>query len=87
MSARPPSPVVGNTNAPGSALGLAPGAQVILLGHLGKWAHVETMHKGKLTRGFVMDFTLADAAWRDESKPFDLRAASWAPMARWWPTC
>ena len=61
---------------------LTPGAQVILLGHLGKWAHVETMHKGKLTRGFVMDFTLADAAWRDESKPFDLRAASWAPMAR-----
>ncbi len=61
---------------------LAAGTQAIRLARMGEWAYVEAADGEGPVRGFVTDSSLADAAWRDESRPFDLRAASWAPMAR-----
>ncbi|HSK68113.1 MAG TPA: hypothetical protein VLA21_02500, partial [Candidatus Limnocylindria bacterium] len=62
-------------------LSLSPGDQAILLARMGEWAYVEVQRGDAPARGFVPDTALAHPAWRDESRPFDLRASSWAPMA------
>lgn len=59
---------------------LPAGTQIKLSTRMGKWAYGEVMHEDKLMRGFVPNLALAPIAWRDESRPFDLRVTSWGPM-------
>ena len=61
-------------------LELPEGSQALRLGRMGEWAYVEVQQDAVRARGFVPESTLAPAAWRDEGRPFDLRASSWAPM-------
>lgn len=59
---------------------LPSGTQVRVMARMGVWAYVETDCGGKLMCGFVPGAALSGAAWRDETRPFDLRAVSYAPM-------
>ena len=70
---------------------LTAGSGILLLGRMGLWIYAEAVANGESVRGFIHARALRAIEPRDESIPFDLRAASWGPIepdeatSRYWP--